>query len=146
MRFDPEKFDVDANLQAPPLAKYAVAIEGHKPDRGRIFGRQTNIGPLNDFSDRAQSELRVRVDGYDRTDTFDVVIPAPELPGQRRGRQATERLFELRKTMDPTRYTQMVEELNAGGFLKDNGTAVRDDLTDAEFRQVDAIMDRHAGP
>ncbi len=146
IRFNPDKFDVDANLPAPPLAKYAVAIDGLRPDRQRIFGRHTSIAPLNQFSDQAHAALSARVDGYDSSDRFDVVLEAPELPEQTHEREATERLYALRATLSPAAYNDLLAELQRGGFLNDSGSAVRGDLSDAEAEQVKEILDRHTPP
>jgi hypothetical protein len=147
IRFNPEKFDVDANLEAPPLEKYAVKINHLKPHHERIFGRQTTIDPLNKFSDDAHTELAARVDGYDASnplDKFDVAIAAHDLPEEERRVQATNRLYKLRPpTLDETKYKKMLDELNAGGYLKSTGREVRDDLTDVQFSEMNAIMDRY---
>lgn len=145
IRFNPDSFDVDANLVAPPLAKYAVAIDHERPDRGKIFGRTTSIAPLNKFSDEAQSELKARVDGYNSSDQFDVAIAADELPEQKRERVSTERLYKFRSTLSPTKYKQLLDDLSAAGFLKSGGNSVREDLSDEEFKKMNAIMDRY-GP
>jgi Domain of unknown function (DUF4157) len=145
VRFNPDKFDVDANLAAPPLQKYAMTIQGAIPDRGRIFGRNVpSITPLIEFSDLAHAELASRAPGYDSTDPFDVAIDAPDLPVQARQQTATDRLYQLRNECDPARYSALLGELRAGGFLNSPGNAVRDDLTEAEFNQLQAILDRHA--
>lgn len=146
IRFNPDDFDVDANLAAPPLAKYAVAIDRLRPDRQRIFGRNTSIAPLTEFSDQTHAELSARVQGYNTSDPFDVAIEAAELPVQQRHRLATERLYELRDSLDDAAYRRMLDELGAGGYLNGDGTAVREDLTDTQFDEVQAIMDRHAPP
>jgi hypothetical protein len=143
IRFNPSKFDVDANLYAPPLAKYAIAIDGLSPDRKRIFGNTTTITPLKDFSKQAHSELSAKVDGYNKGDPFDVAIDAPELPTQTRERVATERLYKLRTSLDAAQYKKMVDELKTGGYLTSDGQAVRGDLTDAQFNEMNAIMDRY---
>ena len=145
IRFNPDSFDVDANLVAPPLAKYALAVDPKKPrpDRKRIFGRATNIAPLNDFSNQAHTELSARVQGYNSSDLFDVAIESVELPEQQRERVATERLYKLRTSLDATTYKKMLDELNAGGYLSSGGEAVRADLTDAQFKEMNAIMDRY---
>ncbi|MGH3823175.1 MAG: eCIS core domain-containing protein [Pseudonocardiaceae bacterium] len=141
IRFNPQKFDVDANLNAPPLAKYAIAVDGQTPDRQRIFGRNTTIVPLNQFSDQAHTELQARATGYDSTDPFDVAIDTPELPTQTRERVATERLFRLRESIGTARYQQMLDEISARGFLTAEGR-IRDNLTQADFDELQAIMDR----
>jgi len=147
IRFNPDSFDVDANLEAPPLAKWALKVQTppSRPDRGRIFGRKTGIAPLNNFSNQAHAELGARVKGYNSSDPFDVAIASPDLPEQERESRATERLYRLRTTLDPANYKRMLDELDAGGYLKTGGTAVREDLTEAQFKELSVIMDKY-GP
>ena len=143
IRFNPDKFDVDANLPAPPLAKYAIAEDHLEPDRKRIFGKETSIAPLKEFTNRTHSELSGRVKGYDKTDPFDVAIDATELPHQERNRLATERLFGLRTRLPEATYLKMIGELTAGGYLDPNSKAVRANLSEAQFKEMTAIMDRY---
>jgi Domain of unknown function (DUF4157) len=146
IRFNPSKFDVDANLEALPLAKFAMAVDRLTPDRRRIFGNKTTIDPLKTFSAQAHAELQARVTGYDPAPPpFDVAIDAPELPVQIRERIATERLYRLRERMVTSRYQQMLEEIRGRGFLTAEGR-VRRDLTQGEFDQLQAIMDRFDAP
>ena len=145
VRFNPDKFDVDANLAAPPLAKYAMGHDHLKPDRQRIFGRQTTIGPLNTFSDQAHGEMTARVKGYDASDPFDVVIEAPELPEQSHARLATERLYSLRRKLPEAQYLRLLDELVAGGFMDADRRGVRQDLSKDEFDRMNSIMDRYGG-
>jgi hypothetical protein len=143
VRFNPDSFDVDANLDAPPLAKYAKAIDGAIPDRERIFGRQTSIYPLNQFSDQAHLELSQEVRGYNTSDEFDVVIKADPTDEQRRHTEATERIYGLRTTLDPSRYRAMLDELDAEGLLAAGGSAVRPDLSETELERLNEILDRY---
>lgn len=79
VRFNPEDFDIDANLNAPSLAEHALRHDKLTPDRERIFGRQTSIKPLIAFADRMQAEI-MRIEGIqdDPEDLFDVALYAPE--------------------------------------------------------------------
>ncbi|HEV2915032.1 MAG TPA: DUF4157 domain-containing protein [Pyrinomonadaceae bacterium] len=148
-RFNPQKFDVDANVEAPPLAKYAMAVDNLKPKHERIFGRATTIDPLNRFSEATHTELVEQVPGYEDNpdDPFDVVIKAPELPEQKRFREATERLYGLRRRLDEPTYSNMIEELKAAELVVENEKLrrweVRADLTPAQFQQITEIMDRY---
>ncbi|MDB5902501.1 MAG: hypothetical protein JWM26_1379, partial [Betaproteobacteria bacterium] len=145
IRFDPRKFDVDANLDAPPLAKYAIAFAGARPDRGRIFGRTSLCDPLIEFSNSAGTEL-ASVEGYDTSDLFDVALVAVPLPEQARGTAATERLYALRQTLidrsDEASYTKMVDELNAAGLLAPDGR-FREEISEDEAAKANEIMDRY---
>jgi hypothetical protein len=146
IRFNPRKFDVDANLEAPPLEKYAVAVDRLTPDRKRIFGNDTTIVPLKDFSARTHAELVAQVTGYDAAPPpFDVAIDAAEPPGQTRVRLATERLFALREALSTARYEQLIGEITASGFLDPLG-AVRGDLSETDAVRLNAIMDRFDPP
>jgi Domain of unknown function (DUF4157) len=80
IRFDVSDFDVDANVDAPSLAEYAMRHDKLTPDRGGIFSRNTTIRPLIEFADAAQKEMVTRVDGIQDNpdDLFDVKIDANE--------------------------------------------------------------------
>ncbi len=148
IRFDPDKYDVDANLVAPPLAKYAIAIDHLPPKHQRIIGRNTSIEPLKQFADQAHQQLSARAKGYDPSndDPFDVhIVDVPDLPEQERVRAATNRLYELRASLAPATYSRMVDELKTGGYLDPTGTKVREDLSEAQFAEMKAIMDRYSG-
>ena len=143
IRFNPDKFDVDANLEAPPLAKYAIAHDHLSPDRKRIFGRKTSITPLISFSDRTHTELSDRVKGYDKSEPFDVVIDAPELPTQEHSRLATERIYRLRAHLPEATYLKMIDELKAGGYIDPQTNAVPEHISETQFKEMTTIMDRY---
>ena len=143
IRFNPDKFDVDANLEAPPLAKYAIGHDHLSPDRKRIFGRKTTITPLISFSDRTHTELSDRVKGYDKSEPFDVVIDTPELPTQEKSRLATERIYRLRKSLAEATYVKMIDELKAGGYIDPKTNTVPEHISDAQYKEMNAIMDKY---
>lgn len=70
MHFLPEKFDVDANLDAPPLAVYAIS-QGDPIDRSSV--KSTHILPLRHFEDAVRDDLQ-QVEGIDQGDPFEVFI------------------------------------------------------------------------
>ena len=72
LRFLPEKFDVDANLDAPPLAVFAIKM-GKAVDRGSVKG--SDIPPLKNFEDAVWEQL-INVPGIDTEDPFEVFIRA----------------------------------------------------------------------
>lgn len=72
MHFLPEKFDVDANLDAPPLAVYAIS-QGEPIDRSSV--KSTHIEPLRTFETTVWNELQ-QVGGIDLGDPFEVFIQA----------------------------------------------------------------------
>jgi hypothetical protein len=149
VRFDPAKFDVDANLTAVPLAKYLVKIEKLEPERGHIFAKVTDIDPLKDFTAVAHKELALRAEGYDTSnplDQFDVAIDVPELPVQERQRVATDRIYGLRDKLSEAKYSEMMEELKRENLVAINPAEgrleVRGKLTDGEFDKLTKILDR----
>jgi hypothetical protein len=79
VRFMPEKFDVDANLTAPPLAAYALTVGNAMVDRGRIWSNQSDIALLGQMETDIQQHL---VDaglenmGMDPNEPFEAVIDA----------------------------------------------------------------------
>lgn len=78
IQFDSEHFDIDANLDAPLLADYAVYVDNIQPDRNRIFARNTSITPLVNFCAVVDNRLKAEVDGIDLYDVFDVAIKADD--------------------------------------------------------------------
>jgi hypothetical protein len=76
--FDPDKFDVDANLSAPSLSSWAMGL-GSVPDRDRLWGRKdTNlqqIRALKSFQDGVHKAL-CEIPGYDAEEAFEVVVLA----------------------------------------------------------------------
>ncbi len=73
VRFMSEKFDVDGNLSAPPLAVYAIS-QGGEVDRGSVRAGQY-VPPLRDFEQATWAELR-NVPGIDEGDPFEVFVKA----------------------------------------------------------------------
>lgn len=150
IRFNPQSFDVDGFIEAPPLSKYCVLVLGLKPKHGNIFSRNTDIEPLITFSNAVQTELVAKVDGYkdDPGDPFDVAIKTDDLPEQGRGKAASERLYKLRESLSADKYEPMVEELRTGGFLMVDakGTRIREELSESEAQGVARIMDKFEHP
>lgn len=73
VRFMSEKFDVDGNLSAPPLAVYAIN-QGAAVDRGSVKAGQY-VPPLRDFEQATWNELK-QVPGVDQGDPFEVFVRA----------------------------------------------------------------------
>jgi hypothetical protein len=93
IRFMPEKFDVDANLDAPPLAVYSIRLGG-QVDRGSVKSR--GIEPLMDFErdvnnalfefdDQMKPPTGTRIPGLDKDDLFEVFIRASNVTDLMRG-------------------------------------------------------------
>jgi Domain of unknown function (DUF4157) len=145
-RFNVNKFDVDANIEAPPLAKYAMTIDKVKPDRKRIFAikHETTITPLLNFCfdvHRALSD----VNGYDASEQFDMVIYAPELPEQKRGREGTERIYNLREKLKEDRYQEMIGEIKAAGYLEEAevGWRLKEELSKEDANKLNKILKKY---
>lgn len=79
VRFMPEKFDVDANLSAPPLAAYALSVGGAMVDRGRIWSNRSGIAMLGEMEQDIQQHLEnagLIAMGMDPNEPFEAVIDA----------------------------------------------------------------------
>jgi phage host-nuclease inhibitor protein Gam len=142
VRFNPENFDVDANLKAPPLAAYAMKVNDARPDRKRIFGRDTEITPLNDFSDQAHKQL-IKVEGIkdEPDDKFDVVIEAEETTEQEQARGSTEKLYRLRPPkLTPEDYQNLIKKLKDKNLLEQGDGTVREDLTSQKYQELSEIL------
>jgi hypothetical protein len=148
IRFNPKDFDVDANLEAPPLSSYAQRIDKQKPDRMRIFGRVTSIKPLVDFSKKADDELEDRVKYYkkDPGDPFDVALVADELPEQERGRTVLESLFESREELNSKLYRKIVKQLIQEGLLEktDKHYRLPEELTEEQKKKINKIIENYS--
>lgn len=76
--FDPDKFDVDANLDAPSLSAWAIT-NGSTPDRDRLWGRKDpnlrRIASLQRFQETVHAALS-QIPGYDADDPFELVVKA----------------------------------------------------------------------
>lgn len=74
IRFLPENFDVDARLDAPPLAVYAIR-HGASVDRGSVKPQEGVIPKLDAFRKTVQLYLE-KIPGVDKNDEFEVFIRA----------------------------------------------------------------------
>ena len=147
IRFDPTDFDVDANLYAPALAEYAVRVDGQTPDRERIFGRNTSIRPLHDFSDKIQKELVNRIDGIeeDPNDLFDVAIYATSTPEQLDHENRLQELYDFRghTPNNLTNYTTFIDRLQRAGLLVrgEEGLRLKESLSAKQKALYEQIKD-----
>ena len=144
VRFNPEKFDVDANLEAPSLAQYAREHDRQTPDRGRIFARKTTIEPLIKFADEAHKALVENVPGYDDdpNDPFDVAIVVEESEMVQKKEKVLEDLYALRET-DREKYERVERQLLIGGYLsvdEKGRESIRGDLGEEALGEVDRIV------
>jgi len=142
IRFDPDNFDVDANLRAPPLSNYAMQVKGKVPDRQRIFGRASEIPPLLEIADEMHQEL-VQIPGIvdDDDDKFDIALEASDTPQQAATSEANAKLWQLRQHQ-PQQFQEAVEELRNAGFLTDDPDNYKLD-EDADRQQVKQILDNY---
>lgn len=147
IRFDPTDFDVDANLYAPALAEYAVRVDGQTPDRERIFGRNTSIRLLHDFSNTIQKELVNRIDGIeeDPDDLFDVAIHARSTPEQLDHENRLQKMYDIRHRTqnDFTNYTRFIDRLEKAGLLVrgEEGLRLKESLSAKQKDVYDQIKD-----
>jgi hypothetical protein len=137
VRFQPEKFDVDANLYAPPLATYGAQI-GADIDRGRIAGNKLGISAINKFEQDVHQDLK-KVEGYDQGDPLSLVIEAKaimeldplepdavtKLKHSEEDLSIRDRIWRLRSGPEPEILSQIGSDLSvlglgdyAGGILK----------------------------
>jgi hypothetical protein len=123
VRFLPEKFDVDANLDAPPLAVYCIKM-GIAVDRGSVKGGGS-IPPLQSFEEAAWAELE-EVPGIDPDDPFEVFIRAsnvtdimagihPDVKVAHREESLSRRRQSVQDRIWALRSKGMTEELKAIG-------------------------------
>lgn len=144
IRFNPKDFDVDANLEAPPLSNYAQKVDRQKPDRERIFGRNTSIQPLIDFSNKADDELEKNVHNYkkDPSDPFDVALVTKELPEQERGKNAIESLYQIREKLDSKTYRKIVQQLAKENLLEksDGHFRLPEELSSEQESKLNSII------
>lgn len=136
IRFTPEKFDVDANLTAPPLAAYALTVGGAIVDRGRIWSHKAGPALFNGLLKPMQDDIQQRLVnagliemGMDPGEPFEAVIDAEGLEGlahvpaaatakkalSERDQGIRDTLFFLRHT-DPDRFKRVGAVLKARGF------------------------------
>lgn len=97
IQFDAEHFDIDANLDAPLLADYAINVDNIQPDRNRIFARKTSIVPLIEFCAVVDNRLKNEVKGIDLYDTFDVAIKADDTSATTFDNNLQELLYDIRR-------------------------------------------------
>lgn len=148
VRFDPSSFDVDANLEAPPLADYAMKVKHLFPDRGRIFGKLAEIPPLTKFCDRVEAALAKHIEGYSSSadDRFDVAIIAADTLQQQAYDGYVMRLYEARTGLEEDEYEEMLTELEGKHLLKKTvggNATLKEDLTPGEEGKLEAILQNY---
>jgi hypothetical protein len=167
VRFQPEKFDVDAKLDAPPLAAFAVIESGAIIDRGRIWSKNAKIPPLSEFETAANEPLE-KVEGMDPNEPFEVVIEAKGIDRLRRGlgegparnakwihdtdMRIRNRIWWLRNDY-PKVARKIGLDLKAAGLAEDvKGNLILREhdeknnkfaYTPDELKQIEAIVDKH---
>jgi len=170
VRFMPEKFDVDANLTAPPLAAYALAVGNAIVDRGRIWSQHAGPAIFNGLLQPMQVDIQQRLVnagliqmGMDPNEPFEVVIDSegvetlPNVPAAAVASKALSerdlvirnRLHALRST-DRDRFQRVGTALQLAGFthtanLQELLNEHDDDnqtyaFTDAELTTIDGII------
>ena len=146
VRFNPSDFDVDANLDAPAIAKHVQETANVKPDKERLFMRHVglNIVPtLGSFIESTHSKLK-EIGAADDKDPFDVVVVAKELPEQALERKLKDRVWKLRDALQgaPDRYqaflNDMAPYLNAKKEFKEG-------MAEDQLHAVEGILQRYGG-
>jgi hypothetical protein len=156
VRFQPEKFDVDANLFAPPLATYALAKLNLPIDRGRITGGELEIASINRFEQQVQADL-LKLEGYDEGEDFSLVVEArgissvkPQNPDAeaKEGRSKADqdirdRIWRIRSHSDHGKIMELGAKLEEIGLALLDGSSLI--LRNAEFgpteiAQINSIL------
>lgn len=106
LRFLPQKFDVDANLDAPPLAVYAIKM-GKAVDRGSVKG--SDIPPLKNFEDAVWEKL-FHVPGIDKDDPFEVFIRADNVTDLMTGMQGDKDVESAQKASAFSKRFQAIQD------------------------------------
>lgn len=141
IRFQGEKFDVDANLDAPPLAAYAMMENNAVVDRGRIWSEDAGIEPITAMEQDIQAALEqaglIQM-GMDPDEPFETVINAEniDMVGADNGAddaiRDVQRAAYAQKVMDLVNeqrsnnlvaFNAISERLRAGGFTEANEAA-----------------------
>jgi hypothetical protein len=131
--FDPDKFDVDANLSAPSLSSWALGL-GSMPDRDRLWGRKdTNlkqIPALRSFQDGVHKAL-CKIPGYDADEEFEVVVQADVVVDDESYELVKAGIIELKKFTPGTLFTNFLKVPGVRAMLDDDDVplpAFADDL------------------
>ena len=147
IRFMPEKFDVDANLDAPPLAVFSISL-GEQVDRGSVKSR--GIDPLVAFEAAVNQALfhfdaelpkpvAAKVPGLDKDDPFEVFIRAsnvtdlmfgshPDVNLAHRQEAFSNRLQNIQdriwwlRSRNPVLSGQLAQMLDLKGYVTPSGT------------------------
>lgn len=136
VRFTPERFDVDANLVAPPLAAYALMENDAIVDRGRIWSKYAGIPLVTDMEQDIQQHLvgaGLLDMGMAVDEPFEAVIDAEGVQnlagagGAADKKALSERDQELRDRIFWARHNDMDAYRNIAQDLEAQGFADRDD-------------------
>jgi hypothetical protein len=130
--FDPDKFDVDANLTAPILSAWALA-RGSVPDRDRLWGRKDpnlrRIGSLQSFQNAVHLALS-QIPGYDADDPFEVVVKAEVVVEDEAIELVKSYLIELKRLSPPTLFTNFLSVRGVRDMLDGNDNPRADSADD----------------
>lgn len=117
--FDPDKFDVDANLEAPSLSTWAVK-KGSVADRDRLWGRKDanlrRIGALQSFQDAVHRALS-DIPGYDADDPFEVVVVAEVTADDEIYEVVKEHVIALKQMAPATRFSDFLRRPGVRAML-----------------------------
>ncbi len=152
IRFLPEKFDIDANLDAPPLAAYSIS-QGLTVDRGSVGSKK--IEPLKEFESEVWKELK-KIPGIDLGDPFEVFIRAdnvtdlmhglhPHVDMAHKEERLSKRLQDVQnriwnlKTKDP-RYVDFLKT-KLSSYINEDGTIKSRKLNEFENSNTKKYQD-----
>ena len=140
VRFMPEKFDVDANLTAPPLAAYALTVGQAIIDRGRIWSKYAGPALFNGLLKPMEEDIQQHLEGaglldmgMDKNEPFEVVIDAegvenlPHAPEEAKSsKKLSEKDLRIRNELHKLRSTDRKRFKRIGRKLKKEGFTATD--------------------
>lgn len=139
VRFNPDKFDVDASLEAPPITKFAKEELNLKPDKGKIFGKDLygEIPSLEAGSNKIDAALdRAGVVPHDDNDPFEIAFPAPETAGQINQYSMSSALSQIREELDEGDYETLINSPSIVNGLVFGGQTTVGEISDRNYERM----------
>lgn len=167
VRYMPEKFDVDANLKAPPLAAYALTVGNAIIDRGRIWSHVAGPGLYPGVIKDMEVDIQQHLEragligmGMDPNEPFEVVVDAegvdnlPHVPREavasktltEKDQRIRDSIFWLRQN-DPAKFRAVAAALRQSDYAVANLLKEHDDenqeyaYTDEQLDAIQHIID-----
>jgi hypothetical protein len=146
VRFNPEDFDIDANLRAPAIAAHIAEQTGLAPDKERYFIRVIGVHvvpTLGGFVETAHEMLKSEeIKAADKGDPFDVVVIAPAFPNQTREKDLKAKAWGLRATLQPAEYQEFLVAM--GPYLSDS-KEIRTNMSEEDLSGAETIVNGFGG-